>query len=195
MPEGKVDSQVLASLLSVVSSAQSGVLIGPEIAEDGAVVTGTEKLVLTSDPITLAGSNIGQYAVAVNCNDLVAMGAEPNYFTANILLPPGTHLTFLTALFDELAVAADGAGVSWVGGHTEVTRAVASPVVVGAAVGTLRGEPWSTAGAKIGDSIVLTKWVALEGSTLLARDRPDALTILGDDGGTLARLSRHQRGG
>ena len=179
LPEGKVDPQMLASLLPAVSEAHVGVLIGPEIGEDAAVVTGAERLVVTTDPIILAGSEVGRYAVAVNCNDVVAMGAEPRYFTTSILLPPGTDRDFLEALFDELAVAVASAGVAWVGGHTEVTSAVVRPVVVGTAVGTLTGEPWSSAGAKVGDVLVLTKWVALEGTTLLARDRPDSLAILG----------------
>ena len=188
LPEGKVDPQVLAPLLpSRRRPPESGVLIGPAVGEDAAVVTGAERLVLTSDPITLAGSAVGRYAVAVNCNDLVAMGAEPRYLTTSILLPPGTDRAILEGLFAELHAAAAGAGVAWVGGHTEVTGAVVSPVVVGAAVGALHGNPWSSAGARVGDALVLTKWVALEGSTLLARERPDARAILGADHAAVAR--------
>lgn len=181
LPEGKVDPEVLAPLLPAAAGPGAGVLIGPEVGEDAAVVTGAERLVLTSDPITLAGSEVGRYAVAVNCNDLVAMGADPRYLTTSILVPPGTDGAALEALFAELAAAAAAAGVAWVGGHTEVTGAVVRPVVVGAAVGVLAGAPWSSAGAQIGDALVLTKWVALEGSTLLARERRDARAVLGPD--------------
>ena len=187
LPEGKLDPEVLAPLLAAGAAPQAGVLIGPEVGEDAAVVAGAERLVLTSDPITLAGSEVGRYAVAVNCNDLVAMGAEPRYLTTSILVPPGTDGAALEALFAELAAAADAAGVAWVGGHTEVTDAVARPVVVGAAVGVLAGEPWSSAGARVGDALVLTKWAALEGTTLLARERPDARAILGPEHAAVAR--------
>ncbi len=186
LPEGKVDPEVLAPLLPAAAGAGAGVLIGPEVGEDAAVVTGAGRLVLTSDPITLAGNEVGRYAVAVNCNDLVAMGAEPRYLTTSILVPPGTDGAALEALFAELAAATAAAGVAWVGGHTEVTDAVARPVVVGAAVGVLAGTPWSSAGAQVGDALVLTKWVALEGSTLLARERPDARAILGAEHATVA---------
>jgi hydrogenase maturation factor len=189
LPEGKVDPAVLAPLLPTGAgggAAQAGVLIGAAVGEDAAVVAGAERLVLTSDPITLAGSAVGRYAVAVNCNDLVAMGAVPRYLTTSILVPPGTDRHALEALFAELAAAAAGAGVAWVGGHTEVTGAVVTPVVVGAAVGVLEGEPWSSAGAQPGDSLVLTKWVALEGCTLLARERPDARAILGSEHAAVA---------
>ena len=180
LPEGKIDAALLAGLLPADGAHRPDVLIGAALGEDAAVVAGAPRLVVTSDPITLAGSAIGRYAVAVNCNDLVAMGAEPRYLTTTVLLPPGTTGGALEELFAELAAATAGAGVAWVGGHTEITGAVTRPVVVGAAVGVLDGEPWSSARVCPGDAVVLTKWVALEGTTLLARERADARTVLGD---------------
>jgi hydrogenase maturation factor len=68
----------------------------------------------------------------------------------------------------------------WVGGHTEVTSAVARIVVSGHAVGFLPGRPLSTSGARPGDLICLTKWVGLEGTTLIAREqRREAEGLLG----------------
>ena len=179
LPEGKIDAAVLAGLLPAAGAHGPDVLIGAALGEDAAVVAGAPRLVVTSDPITLAGSAIGRYAVAVNCNDLVAMGAQPRYLTTTLLLPPGTTRGALEELFAELAAATAGAGIAWVGGHTEITGAVTRPVVVGAAVGVLDGEPWSSARVCPGDAVVLTKWVALEGTTLLARERPGARAVLG----------------
>ena len=187
LPEGKIDAAVLAGLLPSGTAAGPEVLIGAAVGEDAAVVAGAPRLVMTSDPITLAGSSIGRYAVAVNCNDLVAMGAEPRYLTSTVLLPTGTTRTALERLFAELAAAAAAAGIAWVGGHTEVTGAVTRPVVAGAAVGVLEGEPWSSAAVQPGDAIVLTKWVALEGTTLLARERSDAVALLGNQHAAAAR--------
>ena len=190
LPAGKIDPELLAPLLPDADgngAAATGVLIGAAVGEDAAVVAGAERLVLTSDPITLAGDALGRYTVAVNCNDLVAMGAVPRYLTTSILLPLDTAREALEGLFMELGAAAAAAGIAWVGGHTEVTGVVASPVVVGAAVGVLEGEPWSSAGARPGDALVLTKWVALEGCTLLARERPDARSILGAEHAAVVR--------
>ena len=180
LPEGKIDAALLAGLLPAAGTHRPDVLIGAALGEDAAVVAGAPRLVVTSDPITLAGSAIGRYAVAVNCNDLVAMGAEPRYLTTTVLLPPDTTRGALEGLFAELAAAAASAGIAWVGGHTEITGAVTRPVVAGAAVGVLDGEPWSSARVCPGDAVVLTKWVALEGTTLLARERADARAVLGD---------------
>ena len=187
LPEGKIDAAVLAGLLPAAGGAHPDVLIGAAIGEDAAVVTGAPRLVVTGDPITLAGDALGRYAVAVNCNDLVAMGAEPRYLTTTVLLPPGTTRRALQELFAELADAAEAAGIAWVGGHTEVTGAVTRPVVAAAAVGVLAGEPWSSARMRPGDAVVLTKWVALEGTTLLARERSDAAALLGDQHAAAAR--------
>ncbi|MCY4482415.1 MAG: AIR synthase-related protein [Spirochaetaceae bacterium] len=186
LPEGKIDAAVLAGLLPD-GGARPDVLVGAAIGEDAAVVAGAPRLVMTGDPITLAGDAIGRYAVAVNCNDLVAMGAEPRYLTTTVLLPPGTTRGALEELFAELAAAANSAGVAWVGGHTEITGAVTRPVVAAAAVGMLEGEPWSSTRVRPGDAIVLTKWVALEGTTLLARERRDAAALLGDRHAAAAR--------
>ncbi len=185
LPEGKIDGELLAGLLPA-GSVSAGVMIGAALGEDAAVVAGAARLALTGDPITLAGSDIGRYAVAVNCNDLVAMGAVPRYLTTTLLLPPGTTRAALAALFAELAAAATASGIAWVGGHTEVTGAVTRPVVAGAAVGVVAGEPWSSARVRPGDAIVLTKWVALEGTTVLARERADAPALFGAEHATAA---------
>ncbi len=187
LPEGKIDAALLAGLLPGAGGGRPDVLIGAAIGEDAAVVTGAPRLVMTGDPITLAGAAIGRYAVAVNCNDLVAMGAEPRYLTTTVLLPPGTTRGALQELFAELAAATCAARCAWVGGHTEITGAVTRPVVAAAAVGVLEGEPWSSARMRPGDAIVLTKWVALEGTTLLARERADAAALLGDQHAAAAR--------
>ena len=116
------------------------------------------------------------------------MGTSSSSSTSTSLTIPSLDSCpiWTPALFAELAAAAAGAGIAWVGGHTEVTGAVVSPVVVGAAVGVLEGEPWSSAGAQPGDTLVLTKWVALEGCTLLARERSDARAILGAEHSAVA---------
>jgi hydrogenase maturation factor len=53
-----------------------GVLIGPRLGEDAAVVNiGGRLLITKADPITFASEHIGWYAVQVNANDVAVMGA------------------------------------------------------------------------------------------------------------------------
>jgi hydrogenase maturation factor len=137
-------------------------------------------LVITADPITFTDERVGAYAVAVNANDIVAMGGTPVYLTTTILLAPGATEEDLERIFLDISDACGKAGILWVGGHTEVTPIVKRTLVCGQAVGFLSGQPLSTSGARPGDYICMTKWVGLEGTTTIARQLPgESLEVLG----------------
>jgi hydrogenase maturation factor len=66
--------------------------------------------------------------------------------------------------------------VAVTGGHTEVTDAVTRPVVAGDMQGVLVAPRVVTAGgARPGDVVVLTKGAAIEGTAILAHERPGGL--------------------
>lgn len=181
LKEGKLPPELLAELVTLTSSAPE-ILVGAAVGEDAAVVRGFERLVVTADPITFSEEDIGTYVAAVNANDVVAMGGVPRYLTTTILVPPGTDADRVRAVFAGIGAAARAIGLLWIGGHTEVTSAVTRIIVSGQAIGSLDRPPTSTSGARDGDLLVLTKWVALEGTTLLARERPElCLRLLGAD--------------
>ncbi len=181
LEEGKLTPEDLAPLLQL-TSRNAQIEVGAAVGEDAAVVEGAETVVITADPITFTEENIGIYTVAVNCNDVVAMGGEPRYLTTTLLLPVGTTKKKLRSLFKELAETSRNAGILWVGGHTEVTSAVNRIVVSGHTVGFLSGKPTTTAGARPDDCIVMTKWAGLEGSTIITKTYPQrSAKLLGDD--------------
>jgi hydrogenase expression/formation protein HypE len=176
---GKLPTDLLERLLAY-TSVSPDLPIGAGAGEDAAVAKGGPLLVLTADPITFTEERIGAYVVAVNANDIVAMGGRPVYLTTTLLVPPGTTDERLEAVFADIAAACRGAGMLWAGGHTEVTTAVTRIVVAGQAVGFLDGAPLATGGARPGDLIGMTKWAALEGTTLIARERPaESEAVLG----------------
>lgn len=183
MNEGKLSSAVLERLLKHTASASPEVLVGAEAGEDAAVVRGGRRLVVTADPITFTEENIGHYAVAVNCNDVVAMGGRPRYLITTLLLPPRFPASRLQAVFREIQSAAATAGVLWIGGHTEVTSAVTRVVISAQAIGFLRRSPLLTSAARPGQALVMTKWAALEAATLIARERPAEVRRLLGAGG------------
>ncbi len=183
MNEGKLPPAVLERLLRHTAPSGPEVLVGAETGEDAAVVRGGRQLVLTADPITFTEENIGLYAVAVNCNDVVAMGGRPRYLITTLLLPPRFPASRLSAIFRELQGAAATAGVLWVGGHTEVTSAVTRVVISAQAIGFLRRSPLLTSAARPGQALVMTKWAALEASTLIAREKPAEVRRLLGAGG------------
>jgi hydrogenase maturation factor len=181
LEEGKLAPADLAPLLQLTSRS-APIVVEAAVGEDAAVVEGAETIVITADPITFTEENIGIYTVAVNCNDVVAMGGEPRYLTTTLLLPVGTTKNKLRSLFKDLAETARNAGILWVGGHTEVTSAVNRIVVSGHAVGFLSGKPTTTAGARPDDCIVMSKWVGLEGTTIITKTYPQrSVELLGND--------------
>jgi hydrogenase expression/formation protein HypE len=171
--EGKLPRERLEKLLVLTAHGSPDILVGAEVGEDAAVVRGSGLLILTADPITFTEENIGVYTVAVNSNDIVAMGGKPMYLITTILLPLGTQEQRLQTIFTELDQASRKAGIHWVGGHTEVTSAVNRIIISAQAMGFLWGKPTRTSDAHPGELLVMSKWTALEATTLIAREKPE----------------------
>ena len=187
LPVGKLDFRFLEFLLQKYEAiSDPRVVLGPKVGEDAAVIESPMNadrfLVLTIDPITFATEEIGWYAVQVNANDIATTGAVPKWFQATILLPEGkTTEKEAERIFAQISEAAKTLGVSVVGGHTEVTYNLDRPIVVGTMLGEVAREKLvSTSGAKPGDAIILTKGVAVEGTTIIAREKREELRQRGN---------------
>src|SRR5690606_18679555 len=93
-----------------------------------------------TDPITLAGHEMGRYLVQVNANDLAVIGATPRWLLLTVLLPPGRRAAQqFASIMREVCDACREAEISLVGGHSEVTDGLSRPVVVGSMLGEIRG--------------------------------------------------------
>jgi len=172
-PVGKLNMDYLASLLDRYSSLDERVVVGPRIGEDATVIDfGEIYLVAKTDPITFATDEIGFYAVNVNANDIVTTGARPRWFLATILLPQSSATeAMVEGIFSQLSSACRQLGISFCGGHTEVTYGLDRPIVVGQMLGEVEKERLvTTSGAMVGDDIILTKGIAIEATSILARE-------------------------
>lgn len=192
LPSGKLPASFLARLLSTVQRGDPSVLVGPGIGEDAAIIEtgGPELLAAKTDPITFARQDAPRYLLAVNSNDLATVGAEPRWLLVTALLPEGTPEEAVERLFEELRGACEEIHVTLVGGHTEITAAVDRPVLVGCLLGTVpRHSVLRTAGARVGDAILLAGAIAIEGTALLAREHADALLARGVEAVWIARAA------
>jgi hydrogenase maturation factor len=153
------------------------VLVHAGIGQDSAVLDfGPAACVVTCDPITGAGEHLGRLAVHVACNDLAAAGAEPVGLLLTLLLAQASAEEDLDRIMREAGEAARAVGVEIVGGHTEVTPGLPRSIVVTSAVGRApRGGFLSAGGGRPGDTLILTKAAALEGTAILATDLADRL--------------------
>ena len=175
---GKLTNEQLKRLvLDQLIGVRPEIVLRPDVGVDCAAVDlGEELCVLSTDPITAAGENLGTLAVHVCCNDAAACGAEPVGLLTTLLLPPDADEAFIEKTAREVSEAAVAAGVDVLGGHTEVTDAVNRPVISATVIArSPRHRLVSAAGMKCGDDILLTKWAGLEGTVILAEDFAEKL--------------------
>ncbi|RQH01282.1 AIR synthase family protein [Natrarchaeobius oligotrophus] len=151
------------------------VLQGPADGEDAAAIDwpgGT--LVVSSDPISLAASQVGTLGVYVACNDVAASGADPRWLTVVVLLPDeDVSLETITA---DLDAAASDVGATIVGGHSEYVDQLERPLVSLTAMGATETFV-PTGGCEPGDRVVLTNAAGIEGTAILAADFGDDLDV------------------
>ena len=183
-PLGKLPADVLARLLAGVAPTDPRVIVGPGIGLDAAAIDmGDRLLVAKSDPVTFATDSIGWYAVQVNANDIATTGAAPRWFLATELLPASRADEALAQeILNQIHRACTDIGASVVGGHTEITYELDRPIVVGTMLGEVTRERLVTpSGARPGDALLLTKGIAIEGTALIAREKPRGLAQFGDE--------------
>ena len=190
---GKLPAELLASLLARAPRTDSRVVVGPGIGQDAAVIDMTDRyLVAKTDPITFATDDIGWYAVNVNANDIACMGARPKWFMATALLPAGrADAALAETIFAQITEACTALDVTLVGGHTEITYDLNRPLVIGAMLGEVAKDKLVTSrGARVGDAVLLTKAIPLEGTALITREKESDLRARGFADDFIARAKK-----
>ena len=178
---GKLDIDILKGLLERHTILDPRVIVGPKIGEDAAVIDPGEGSddywVVTADPITFTTEEIGYYGVVVNMNDIATRGAIPKWFLATLLFPEeGADLKLIEKVFGQIHNACLRFGISFVGGHTEVTPGIEKVILSGHMIGEVRKERLvRTSGAETGDLLLLVKGVCIEGTSIIAREKESQL--------------------
>ncbi len=174
---GKLPAEELRRLLSKVEPDPS-VIIGPQIGEDAAVLDfGDRCLVVTTDPVTFAADRIGWYVVHINANDVAVMGARPRWFFAVVLLPEGQSTSeMMNDIMTDIRGTCAVVGATLAGGHTEITSNLTRPIVVGQMLGDAPATRLvNKQRLTVGDQLLLTQGVAIEGTAILAREKSSLL--------------------
>ncbi len=178
MEIGKVPNELLEKLVfKNITYKREEVLARPGIGEDTGVMDfGNDLCVVSTDPITGATTGIGTLAIHVSCNDAATRGAEPVGILMTILCPPGTTEEELEQVMIDAGKAASEEKVEIIGGHSEITDAVTRIVVSTTVIAKLSRENFKDYDdIKVGDKIVMTKWMGLEGTHILAHDIEERL--------------------
>ncbi len=175
MKAGKLKESILKrSVLKQLHIRNEASLMTPSVGGDYGAVAISEKeaIVLSSDPVTLTKAEIGSTAILAACNDVACSGAKPLGVSATILLPTDYNEEELRGLMKDMDKACEDCGVDIINGHTEVTRGVKEAIAVVTAMGTVqRDRLIHSSYVRPGMDIVATKWVGLEGTAILAKEK------------------------
>jgi len=178
-PIGKLPIEKLDNLLKKYQYRGHRVVVGPGIGRDAAVIDFGEKyLVAKTDPITFVTDEIGYYSVNINANDIACTGARPQWFLATLLLPENqTNDELVDSIFKQISNACKDLEIGLVGGHTEVTSGINRPIIIGQMLGEVeKSKLVKPDRIEIGDLVILTKGIAIEAVSILAREKEEELT-------------------
>jgi len=173
---GKLPPELMERYLFGMTGARSAdVVVEPALGLDFGVVrlgrrSSPRFLIVSSDPITGVRERVGWYAVNVSANDVATSGNSPQFIQSIILLPEEAKEEDVRVLSSEMDETARALGISIVGGHTEVSLGMHRPIVVTTAF-ALADSYVTAAGAKKGDSLMMTKTAGVEGTAILAAER------------------------
>jgi hydrogenase maturation factor len=192
---GKLDIDTLKGFLERNTILDPQVVVGPKIGEDAAVIDLRDKTdrywVVSSDPITFTTKEIGYYGVVVNLNDIATMGAIPKWFLATLLFPEGTDLSIIEKVFRQIRNACRRFGISFIGGHTEITPGIKKMILSGHMIGEVKKEKLvKTSGAKVGDLLLLVKGICIEGTSVIAREKEAELLKRGISSSLIRKAKR-----
>lgn len=179
MKIGKLSESALQKIIiEQFRTKREEVLIGPGIGEDCTALKlePDEVFVASTDPITGATKDVGHLAVHVTANDLASSGAEPVGLMVTALFPESIKEYQIREMIHQMNEECEKMSIMVLGGHTEVTEAVNQPVLSVTGIGKVKEDQLILSeGAKPGQDIVVTKYVGLEGTGIIANEKEDEL--------------------
>lgn len=187
---GKLPPSILFDkVVRKLPTSGEGVLLGPSLGEDAAILQVNEPLLaIHSDPVTGGGKLAGWLSVYVASNDIATRGLRPKWLLVVMLFREGAEEGEIMEVVGQVGEAAKNVGAAVVGGHTEVTPGLPFNVVITTAMGA-GSSVLNTKDAEAGDILVLTKDAALEGTSILATELSEELGRRGVSSSTLKRAS------
>lgn len=179
MKIGKLPEPVLIrSVLKQVKHRRDEVLVGPAVGQDCAVVQveQDEVLVMSTDPITGTVKDLGNHSIHITANDLAASGAEPIGVMLTVMLPDTVEEQEVKKMMQEAEATCKMLNMEVLGGHTEITNVVRQPLISVTGVGKIKkSQVITTLQVQPEQDIVVTKWIGLEATTILAKEREEEL--------------------
>ncbi|NLO64154.1 MAG: AIR synthase [Clostridiales bacterium] len=168
MRTGKLNSEELKdAVLSRIEHRRDEVITGAALGEDCASFRSDGLILISGDPVTGETSKIGELAIRVAANDIWAGGGEPFLVMLTIIAPVTYTPEDIKKIMTDAEAEAKAQNIEIAGGHTEFSDAVNRVIVCCTALGKA-AKHFKVKSASVGESIVVTKYIGLEGTALLA---------------------------
>ena len=144
---------------------------------DSARINYRDKIAFTTDsfvvsPLKFPGGDIGKLAVCGTLNDLVMLGAVPEYLSLALIIEEGLEYKTLEYIVDSIAFNARKAGVYFVTGDLKVVEKGACDKIFinTSGIGKIvSGKNLSVKNIKPGDKVIVTGNIAGHGLAVLAK--------------------------
>jgi len=168
---GKLPPDLLSKYtLRMTGAPSKNLVVPPKVGFDfGVVKLENRFLIVSSDPVTGVVEDIGWHAVVVSANDVATSGHRPQFIQSVILLPEGAKESLVREISRRVGTTARKLGITIVGGHTELTPGLKRPVLITTAF-AMADSFVTSADARVGDTIMMTKSAGIEGTAILARE-------------------------
>lgn len=180
MKIGKVSQTVLKrSILKPLQFHREEALIEPSVEEMCFGIEVQEDEQVLSSSVCLYGDekDLGVFALAQVVNDLATRGAETVGASIHIMLPPYAYESRLKAMVEYVEQAGSAHGVQIMCAKAEVSPVISKAVVYVNGVGVLKkGALLQSSMGKPEQDIVLLKWIGLEGTFRVMREKEEELS-------------------
>lgn len=150
----------------VIVSAAQGVDVSAFKAE------GSEVIVTSTQAFPDFNSEGLELSIVSALNNLATAGADAIGVSIGALLPTDSEEQVIKDMADTVEDICRKYNIQALGGHTQITEAVNKPVVTITSFGIVHEDKITTSkGAKPDQDIVVTKWIGLAGTEILAKER------------------------
>lgn len=179
MKLGKISDSILKrTVLKQIKFHRDEIISGAGVGEDCAVfaaMTGEHVVSCMQEGVVYGPDHMA--GLVIKCaNNLATAGAEPFACMITYLLPERASEEKLKKLMESASHTAKKLGMEVAGGQTTVSPHVTEKIAVVTGYGKVKeGAYYVTKGAKPGQDIVISKWIGLEGTALLAKNRAQEL--------------------
>ena len=179
MKLGKISDSILKrTILKQIKFHRDEIISGAGVGEDCAIFAPLAGEVMVTCMQEAAVATPADMArLVVKCaNNLATAGAEPVACMITYLLPERASEEKLKKLMESASYTARSLGMEIAGGQTSVSPYVTQKLAVVTGYGRAAEKKYcTTRGAKPGQDIVISKWIGLEGTALLAQQKEQEL--------------------